>query len=229
MAGPERESRAEAVQLPQDPEEIARIEARNALIQTDAVLKLIDEGLRAKDRFKLRPSTLLELNRLAIAGINAYAGNYRPGPIEIGGSGHKPPPANEVPRLIEDMCDYVNDHLDASPVHLAAYIMWRLNWIHPFADGNGRTSRAASYLVMCVALGMQLPGTNTIPAQIAADKFPYYYALEDADKADLDGRLDVSRLEKLLGDMLANQLVEIHQKATKGFYSFKAGYEGSSS
>ena len=25
---------------------------------------------------------------------------------------------------------------DSTPVHLASYVMWRLNWIHPFTDGN---------------------------------------------------------------------------------------------
>ena len=47
-----------------------------------------------------------------------------------------------VAELVEDMCDYVNENWEAkSAIHLAAYIMWRLNWIHPFADGNGRLSR----------------------------------------------------------------------------------------
>jgi hypothetical protein len=35
---------------------------------------------------------------------------------------------------------------DATAIHLAAYLMWRLNWIHPFADGNGRTARMTSYV-----------------------------------------------------------------------------------
>jgi Fic family protein len=44
---------------------------------------------------------------------------------------------------IEFMCDYVNDRwAEASAVHLCAYVLWRLNWIHPFGDGNGRTARA---------------------------------------------------------------------------------------
>ncbi|MBL8221394.1 MAG: Fic family protein, partial [Bryobacterales bacterium] len=31
-------------------------------------------------------------------------------------------------------------------------VMWRLNWIHPFFGGNGRTARSASYLVLCASL-----------------------------------------------------------------------------
>ena len=113
------------------------------------------------------------------------------------------------------MCDYVNDHWeDRTALHLAAYMMWRLNWIHPFVDGNGRTSRAVSYLVLCVRLGYPLPGTNTIPDQIAANKKPYYTALEEADKAfEANGQPDVSALEKLLEAHLAAQLVAVVEQA----------------
>jgi Fic family protein len=90
----------------------------------------------------------------------------------------------------------------------------RLNWIHPFRDGNGRTSRAVSYLVLCARLGMRLPGTKTIPERIAGNKQPYYDALDSADAAWKAGRLDVSAMELLLSDNLAAQLVEIHQAAT---------------
>lgn len=36
--------------------------------------------------------------------------------------------------------------------HLGAYVLWKLNWIHPFADGNGRTARAVAYVVMSIKL-----------------------------------------------------------------------------
>lgn len=107
----------------------------------------------------------------------------------------------------------MNDNWDLSPVHLAAYLMWRINWVHPFSDGNGRTARALSYAVLCIRLGYRLPGAKTIPEQIAANKFPYYEALEDADKADKNGRIDVNTLETLLSDKLAVQLLQLHKDA----------------
>lgn len=88
-----------------------------------------------------------------------------------------------VPEEVEHMCDYVNDNWDkSSPIHLAAYALWKLNWIHPFTDGNGRTVRALSYFLLCLRLGYRLPGTNTILAQISNDKSPYNRALEAADE-----------------------------------------------
>ena len=173
----ERKSRPLLTELLTDPDEIARREARNALLQFDAVIQLVDEALAAPQSFRLRPSTASDLNRLAIEGINQYPGVYRPHEIEIIGSKHAPPDWRKVPRLVEEMCDYVNDNAGSPPIHLAAYTMWRINWIHPFSDGNGRTARALSYAVLCIRLGYRLPGTNTIPDQIAADKFPYCDAL----------------------------------------------------
>jgi Fic family protein len=89
--------------------------------------------------------------------------------------------------------------------------MWRLNWIHPFAGGNGRTSRAVSYLVLCAKLGYRIPGTKTIPDQIVDCRAPYYEAL---DAALEKGSIDVRGMEALLTNMLAVQLSSILKKAT---------------
>jgi Fic family protein len=91
--------------------------------------------------------------------------------------------------------------------------MWRLNWIHPFADGNGRTSRILSYVVSCIKTGSILPGTPTIPEQIVENRNPYFDALDYADEAFLEGKIDVSSMENLISGMLATQLTDAYQKA----------------
>lgn len=167
--------------------------------------------------FKLRPSHLLHLHRAALEGISGYAGNFRPAGIAIGDSRHEPPRAHLVPELVEELCDYVNDKwTEKSPVHLAAYVMCRLNWIHPFTDGNGRTSRAVSYLVLCLRLGMLLPGKVTIPEQIEKDRTPYYRSLEAADTAWAEGKIDLTAMKELLGAMLAKQLHAIYEASGSG-------------
>lgn len=132
--------------------------------------------------------------------------------MSIEGSKHEPVGAHLVPELIEDMCDYVNDNWEAStPIYLAAYLMWRLNWIYPFADGNGRTSRIVSYAVLSVRAGSILPGTPTIPDQIVDNREPYFEALDAADLALKGGRFDVSKMEELLASLLANQLAGFYR------------------
>lgn len=212
--GGDRKSVSSPPTLLKDRIEIAKREAANGLRQFDDVIESINQAIDSEQRFRLRPSTLLRLNRIALDGLNIYAGNYRPANIYITGSKHKPPTVNEVPSLVEELCEYVNKNLDArSALHLAAYVMWRINWIHPFDDGNGRTARAASYLVLCVKLRNRLPGTPTIPDLIAEEKGPYYQALESADAAWTEGSLDLTVLEALLEGYLAAQLVSAVEEA----------------
>lgn len=98
-------------------------------------------------------------------------------------------------------------------LHLASYLMWRLNWIHPFADGNGRTSRILSYVVLCIKSGTIFGGTPTIPDQIVEDRAPYFEALDAADAAEKAGEVDVSRMEELLEALLARQLTKAFEQA----------------
>ena len=209
----DRKSEAEIPALIKDPTKLAEREAANALDQFDWAMSEVS-GWIAKDKPSLKISMLLNLHRKAMEGIDSYAGNFRPAAVAIKGSGHKPISGDDVPRYIEEMLDYLSENwADKTAIHLCSYAMWRLNWIHPFADGNGRTSRMLSYMVLCGSLRQVLPGTRTIPEQISEDKGPYYAALEAADQCYKRGRVDVSKMEKLLEDYLAVQLVEIHDQA----------------
>lgn len=208
-----RHSKALDADLISDPDERARAEVRNGLRQFDLGMEIVAHALAKGAGYRLRPSALLALQRAALEGISLYAGNYRPAGIEIQGSRHTPPGAHLVPELVEEMCDYVNDNWAATPVHLAAYLMWRLNWIHPFVDGNGRTSRIISYVVLCVRLGFRLPGTKTIPEQIEKDRTPYFRALDEADAAYKRGKIDVSAMETVIEGLLAKQLTNVYDLA----------------
>ncbi len=205
-----RHSAAEEAVVVTDDLERAKKEAANALRQAERVRQHIIDTLDGRP-FKLRTSTVLDLNRCAIEGLDAYAGNFRPGGVKINKSEHQPPDAHLVAGLIEEMCDYVNENWKSvSSIHLASIVMWRMNWIHPFTDGNGRTSRATSYLVLCAHSGVLLAGSETIPEQIVANRGPYYDALEAADKRYSNDRTlsadTVSEMEGLMRAMLAKQL-----------------------
>jgi fido (protein-threonine AMPylation protein) len=116
---------------------------------------------------------------------------------------------------MEEMCGYVSapsgattpeERLDVA-VHRAAYTLWRLNWIHPFEQGNGRTSRAAAYVVLSGNVGYRLHGRRTIPEMIASElRFDYLDGLEAADAAWKTGVLDVRPLEEMLVRALERQL-----------------------
>jgi len=218
MANEERHSDADIPPLLTDEEEIAEREAANALLQYDAMDAEILTAVERERSYRIRPSMIQALHRIAMDGIDSYAENWRPGSVKITKSRHKPPHASTVAVHIEEMCDYINSSWDdVSPVELAAYTLWRICWIHPFTDGNGRTARAVSYLVLCAALKTKLPGRETVPEFISNNKTPYYEALEAADDALAEGKNEagaVKILSEYISDLLAKQLLEIHQKAT---------------
>ena len=199
-----------------DTDERAALEAENALLQFDQVLDLIDMTVRDGRPFRLRPSTILGLHRTAMRGVHVQAGTFRNAPVEIGGSLHTPPHESLVAVKIEDLCEWIEQHWsERSALELCAYIMWRLNWIHPFADGNGRTTRAVAYLVLCVRSGARLPGWPTIPEQIAQNKAPYYAALERADQATLGDETDLGAMMELVELYLQRQLKAVLDAATR--------------
>ncbi|HTV26452.1 MAG TPA: Fic family protein [Xanthobacteraceae bacterium] len=208
-----RESRAAEPELITDPDLKAEAEAANGLLQYDYAVKSVSEALERKP-FKLRVSRILSFQREALQGISAFAGLTRPAGVQIEGSMHEPPAAHLAQELLEEMCDYVNEHWkDASAIHLAAYAMWRLNWIHPFVDGNGRTSRILSFYVMSVKLGSVLPGTPTFPDLVKAHRDAYEDALDLADAACKEGRTDVTAMEALIESLLAKQLARVYELA----------------
>jgi|ERR1051326_725279 hypothetical protein len=128
----DRRSSAQEPPLVTDRRRIVELESENSLRQFDAGMQELDRWLENAN-YKLRPSLLLNLNRFALEGLSKYAGLYRPDDVVIEGSAHSPGAADKVPALVEEFCDYVNDNWSSkSAAHLAAYALWRLNWIHPF-------------------------------------------------------------------------------------------------
>lgn len=61
---------------------------------------------------------------------------------------YTPPPAAEVPRLMREFVDWLNARTSTSPIVAAGIAHFQLAHIHPFADGNGRTARLLSTLIL---------------------------------------------------------------------------------
>jgi Fic family protein len=94
------------------------------------------------------------------------------------------------------------------PTLLPAYALWRLNWIHPFVEGNGGTARAACYYLICMKQGRLLGGKRIVPERIRENRAPYYAALKAADERWEMGDFDVNELAEYLGSLLIGQLAD---------------------
>jgi Fic family protein len=194
---------------------IARLEIENGFRQYNETLEMLHYYLDPERPFALRPGLIQQLQSTAVEGLVAAPGEWRRTPVQISKSRHQPPEPHLVASMVAEMCDYVNDNFhERPPLHIAAFVMWRLNWIHPFDDGNGRTSRAVSYLVLCTGMKLLLPGSPTIPQQISEDRTAYFEALEAADAAyRRNETVDVSKMEDALRHMLARQLLGVIELA----------------
>lgn len=164
-----------------------------------------------RGQYQFTPDIVLECNRLAIQGIHACAGEYRDRFVMAGS--HVPPAWSDVPALVLEMCECVNRIKD-DPLHAAAYLLWRVNWIHPFYDGNGRVARELPYLALLAGNNVaEFPGSPTIPELIDGKyRDAYYDALHRADKAwAAELTPDVRALESLISDLVVEQFDSLDQ------------------
>lgn len=129
------------------------INYRNVLKFIDSVASQIGPG----KPYLLNLETLLETHHLTVDKLvpEDYSGKFRSRQVVLknsktGAVSFTPPPAAEVPYLIEDLLNWVNseDSRDIHPVIKAGVVHYELARIHPFVEGNGRTARAIATLVL---------------------------------------------------------------------------------
>lgn len=188
-----------------NPQLYAKIQEQNLLRQYDLLLNCIEIGLE-KNIEAFDKYTLWALNASAVANISQFGGRYREEPIYVGN--HIPPHFKDVPNQMDRFFSLIHENWTTidHPTYLPAYALWRLNWIHPFVEGNGRTARAACYYLICVRQGRLLGGKKIVPERIRENRQPYYDALKEADRQWNEGHFNVNELANYLGELLKGQL-----------------------
>lgn len=140
----------------EDADLFARLQEKNLARQYDLLTAFVEIGLKqgptALDKY-----ALWALNHVAVAGISQFGGRFREQPIYVGN--HIPPHFKEVPQLMDQFISFIHENwFNLSSTQLAAYGLWRLNWVHPFIEGNGRTARATCYYFCVPTKGGCSPG-----------------------------------------------------------------------
>ncbi len=96
---------------------------------------------------------------------------YRNVEVRITGAAHKPPPPSEMYWQVKDFFSVLPKKQDLNAIELASWTHAEFVKIHPFTDGNGRTSR--------MIMNYQLMAAGFLPVSIAKEKrLEYYEALE---------------------------------------------------
>jgi Fic family protein len=136
------------------------LEGRETDVTAAEVLNNVAAMQWAVETLSERPAITVE-DVLAVHGrllagtrLDRYAGKLREVQNWIGGSSFNPcsaafvpPPADQVPALMNDLCDFCN--ADALPaVAQAAIAHAQFETIHPFVDGNGRVGRALVHVIL---------------------------------------------------------------------------------
>ncbi|WP_434150445.1 Fic family protein [Methylocaldum gracile subsp. desertum] len=157
----------------------------------------------------LRESDLLDAHRLLMLGLLDSAGSYRPGGVGVMAGEqvlHMAPPANQVPRLMADLLAWLaatEDH----PLIASSVFHYEFEFIHPFADGNGRIGRLWQTLLLSrwQPLFANLPVESLIHRHQAA----YYQAIqlstEQTDSAPFIGFM-LTMIRDALRENLAPQV-----------------------
>lgn len=190
-----------------NPKLYERIQEQNLLRQYDLLSNCVEIGLeKGIDSFD--KYTLWALNYAAVSNIASFGGRYREAPIYVGD--HIPPHFNQVGTLMDQFLAMIHENwtIVNHPTVLPAFALWRLNWIHPFIEGNGRTARAACYYLICLRQGRLLPGVRTVPERIRETRNEYYAGLRESDQAWNDGHFNVTRLAKYLEGLLRDQIAD---------------------
>lgn len=128
-------------------------------------------------------------------------GIYRNVEVRISGAQHKPPAPSEMYRQVKDFYADLPYKAEMNAIELAAWTHAEFVKIHPFVDGNGRTSR--------MIMNYQLMTAGFLPVSIAKEnRLPYFEALEAyavggdlKPFAEMIASLEEQRLEEYLGIM----------------------------
>lgn len=159
-----------------------------------------------------------ELHKITVQGVRggqADPGNYRKIQNYVVNSRtreviYTPPSPLEVPHLMKEFVDWLNQTKDMSPLLAAGVAQFQFVHIHPFIDGNGRTARLLSTLIL-YKTGYDFKRLFTISEFYDKDRPNYYQAIQSVRKNNMDM---TSWLEYFV-EGFHSQMKEIQQKGAQ--------------
>lgn len=191
-------------------EALQALEEKNLLTLYDSFPSIFDKHI-SEHGYALSEELILGVHYIATKGVIDWTpGRYRRERVEVVNRENevvfKPVDYLEIVPRMEKFIPYFNSRSDASPTSQAALLLWYINWLHPFCNGNGRTARSLCYLVMCLGHRKILPGSFSVPEQLALKRSEHIELFQPADKNPNIEEVELSGLELMLAEMLVKQL-----------------------
>lgn len=158
---------------------------------------------------------ILEIHRRLVEGVRggtAAPGEYRRVQNFVVNSAtgetiYTPPHPDEVPSLMRELVAWLNRPSDIHPVIISGIAQFQLVHIHPFIDGNGRTSRLLSTLCLYRA-GYDFKRLFSISEYYDRDRMAFYQALQGVRRSNMD----MTGWIEFFTRGLATQLVEVKER-----------------
>ncbi|XP_005187319.1 protein adenylyltransferase Fic [Musca domestica] len=153
------------------------IDEHNEILGLDLAMKFINASLVNKMEITLKD--ILEIHRRVLGHVDPIeGGEFRRTQVYVGG--HVPPGPGDLSILMRHFENWLNSEqsLSLHPIKHAALAHYKLVHIHPFIDGNGRTSR----LLMNTLLMRAGYPPVIIPKQ---QRHKYYQYLQVANEGDI--------------------------------------------
>ena len=159
-----------------------------------------------------------EIHKMLVKGVRggqADPGNYRKVQNYVVNSRTKeiiytPPPPLEVPYLVSELVEWLNKDKDISPIPIAGISQFQFVHIHPFIDGNGRTARLLSTLIL-YKTGYDFKRLFTISEYYDKDRPAYYQAIQSVRQ----NNMDMTFWLEYFVEGLRSQMVEIKEKGER--------------
>ncbi|XP_074868409.1 protein adenylyltransferase FICD [Carettochelys insculpta] len=151
---------------------------QNEVIGMHAAMKYVNTTLVSRIG-TVTISDVLEIHRRVLGYVDPVeAGRFRTTQVFVGH--HIPPHPQDVEKQMQEFVQWINseDAMSLHPVEFAALVHYKLVYIHPFVDGNGRTSRLLMNLILMQAGYPPI----TIRKEQRAE---YYHVLEAANEGDV--------------------------------------------
>ena len=147
-------------------------------------LNYLEDCSKKKERFtkKLILNVQKYVEKGAPKGKIGLRGPTPPGVLfavydsETGNPEYIPPEYKDIPMLLDELVEYVNE-TDDHPLIVAAVVHYQLVTIHPFEDGNGRTARLLSGYILDVN-GYGFKGIGSLEEYFAYDIQEYYNSIQ---------------------------------------------------
>jgi Fic family protein len=186
------------------------------LLNYKNAMDFISKYLGKKD--SVSEGIIRELHKILVKGVRgekADPGNYRKIQNYVVNSRtreviYTPPGPLGVPHLMQEFVEWINKAEDVSPILVAGIAQFQFVHIHPFIDGNGRTARLLSTLIL-YKTGYDFKRLFTISEYYDKDRPLYYQAIQTVR----NNNMDMTAWLSYFVEGLRSQMEEINEKGKK--------------